>query len=107
MTNYNASMMSIDIFGSLDLNNVIQVKKPNGSIAKKPNGSIAKTLTRHECLTTLFKFHDSSSLIPEAHQQVPLGSVSLVYPNIPEGYKLISGLAKQIAAFSQGHLANQ
>jgi hypothetical protein len=30
-----------------------------------------------------------------------------VYPNIPEGEKLISGLAKQINTFFQGHLADQ
>jgi hypothetical protein len=30
-----------------------------------------------------------------------------VYPNIPEGEKLITGLAKQVAAFSMGHLADQ
>jgi hypothetical protein len=95
-TNYNASMTSIDVFGFLDLSKVIEVKKPGGTVAK--------LLTGRECLTSLFKFQDGSSLIAEAHQQVPLGSVSLVYPNIPEGEKLISGLAKQIAAFSRGHL---
>ena len=31
----------------------------------------------------------------------------MVYPNIPEGEKLITGLAKQIAAFAIGHLSNQ
>jgi hypothetical protein len=31
----------------------------------------------------------------------------LVYPNIPEGEKLISGLAKQIAAFTLNHLGDQ
>ena len=40
------------------------------------------------------------------HQQVPLGSVSLVYPNTPEGEKLIAGLSKQIAAFTLGHLTD-
>jgi len=98
-TNYNASMTSMDVFGFLDLNDVIEVKKPNGTVAK--------LLTGRECLTSLFKFQDASSLIAEAHQQVPLGSVSLVYPNIPEGEKLISGLAKQIAAFARGHLMDQ
>lgn len=97
-TNYNASMTSIDVYGFLDLNDTIQ--------ATKPDGSIIKTLTGRECLTALFKFQDSSPLIAEAHQQVPLGSVSLVYPNIPEGEKLITGLAKQIAAFSTGHLTD-
>jgi hypothetical protein len=98
-TNYNASMTSINVFGFLDLNDVIH--------ATKPNGSIVRTFTGRECLTSLFKFQDSSSLIAEVHQQVPLGSVSLIYPNTPEGEKLITGLAKQIAAFSMGHLSDQ
>ena len=97
-TNYNASMTSIDVFGFLDLNDVIH--------ATKPDGTIIKTFTGRECLTSLFKFQDSSPLIAEAHQQVPLGSVSLIYPNTPEGEKLITGLAKQIAAFSMGHLTD-
>jgi hypothetical protein len=92
-------MASIDVFGFLDLNDVIQ--------AKKPDGSIIRTFTGRECLTTLFKFQDGSSLIAEVHQQIPLGSASLVYPNIPEGEKLITGFAKQIAAFSIGHQLDQ
>jgi hypothetical protein len=92
-------MTSIDVYGFLDLNDRIPVKKPDGSIIK--------SMTGREVLTSLYKFHDNSSLIAEAHQQVPLGSVSLVYPNIPEGEKLISGLAKQVAAFTLGHLADQ
>ena len=98
-TNYNASMTSIDVYGFLDLNDSIQVKKPDGTIIK--------TMTGREVLTSLFKFADNSPLIAEVHQQVPLGSVSLVYPNIPEGEKLITGLAKQVAAFTVGHLADQ
>ena len=98
-TNYNASMTSIDVYGFLDLNDTIEVKKPDGSIIK--------SLTGREVLTSLFKFEDNSPLIAEVHQQVPLGSASLVYPNIPEGEKLITGLAKQVAAFSSGHLADQ
>ena len=66
-------MTSIDVFGFLNLNDV-----------------------GRECLTSLYKFQDSSSLIAEVHQQVPLGSVSLVYRNIPEGEKLITGLSKQM-----------
>jgi hypothetical protein len=54
----------------------------------------------------VYKFQDNSSLIAEAHQQVPLGSASLVYPNTPEGEKLITGLSKQIAAFTLGHLSD-
>jgi hypothetical protein len=92
-------MTSIDVYGFLDLNDTIEVKKPDGSIIR--------TLTGRECLTTFFKFQDSSSLIAEVHQQVPLGSASLVYPNIPEGEKLISGLAKQVAGFTLGHLGDQ
>jgi hypothetical protein len=98
-TNYNASMTSIDVLGFLDLNESIEVKKPDGTVIKE--------LTGRECLTTFFKFQDASSLIAEVHQQVPLGSVSLVYPNIPEGEKLITGLAKQVAAFTSGHFADQ
>ena len=98
-TNYNASMTSIDVLGFLDLNDTIE--------AKKLDGSIIRRFTGRECLTNFFKFQDSSSLIAEVHQQVPLGSVSLVYPNIPEGEKLITGLAKQVAAFAMGHLADQ
>jgi hypothetical protein len=98
-TNYNASMTSLDVFGFLDLNDTVTLKKPDGTIIKE--------LTGRECLTSLFKFKDKSPLIAEAHQQVPLGSVSLVYPNIPEGEKLITGLAKQVAAFATGHLTDQ
>ena len=98
-TNYNASMTSIDVFGFLDLNDSIQ--------ARKPDGTIIRSFTGRECLTSLYKFKDSSPLIAEAHQQVPLGSVSLVYPNTPEGEKLITGLAKQMAAFTKGHLTDQ
>ena len=98
-TNYNASMTSIDVYGFLDLNDTID--------AKRPDGTIIRTFTGRECLTALFKFQDSSSLIAEVHQQVPLGTASLVYPNIPEGEKLISGLAKQVAAFTLGHLGDQ
>lgn len=98
-TNYNASMTSIDVYGFLDLNDLIEVKKPDGSIIK--------SLTGREVLTSFFKFEDNSPLIAEVHQQVPLGSASLVYPNIPEGEKLIIGLAKQVAAFTSGHLGDQ
>ena len=98
-TNYNASMTRIDVLGFLDLNNSIEIKKPDGIIIRE--------LTGMECLTTFFKIQDATSLIAEVHQQVPLGSVSLVYPNIPEGEKLITGLAKQVAAFTLGHFADQ
>ena len=98
-TNYNASMTSIDVFGFLDLNDIIH--------ARKPDGTIIRSFTGRECLTSFYKFQDSSSLIAEVHQQVPLGSASLVYPNIPEGEKLITGLVKQIAAFTTGHLSDQ
>jgi hypothetical protein len=64
-------------------------------------------MSGREVLTSFYRFQDNSSLIAEVHQQVPLGSASLVYPNIPEGEKLISGLAKQAAAFTLGHLADQ
>lgn len=84
-TKYNTSMTSIDVFGFLDLNDTIR--------ASKSNGSILFTMTGWECLTTFLQFHDSSPLIAEVHQQVPLGSVSLVYPNTSEGEKLIIGLA--------------
>ena len=97
-TNYNASMTSIDVYGFLDLNDSIQVRKPDGSIIK--------SMTGREVLTSVYKFQDNSSLIAEAHQQVPLGSASLVYPNTPEGEKLITGLSKQIAAFTLGHLSD-
>jgi hypothetical protein len=98
-TNYNASMTSIDVYGFIDLNDIITLRKKDGSPLR--------TMTGRECLTSFFKFQDSSTLIAEVHQQVPLGSVSLVYPNVPEGEKLISGLAKQPAAFSKGHLTDQ
>jgi hypothetical protein len=91
-------MTSIDVY-ILDLNDVIY--------ARKPDGSIIRLFTGRECLTSFYKFQDSSSLIAEVHQQVPLDSVSLVYPNIPEGEKLITGLAKQIAAFAWGHFSDQ
>ena len=92
-------MTSIDVYGFLDLNDYIH--------ARKPDGSIVRSFTGRECLTSFFKFQDNTSLIAEVHQQVPLGSVSLVYPNIPEGEKLITGLAKQIAAFTTGHFTDQ
>ncbi len=98
-TNYNASMTSAEVYGFLDINDVIH--------ARKPDGSIIRSFTGRECLTTFFKFQDSSSLIAEAHQQEPMGPVSLVYPNTPEGEKLITGLAKQIAAFVDGHFSDQ
>ncbi len=98
-TNYNASMTSTNVHGFLDLNDIIHVCKPNGSVVK--------LLTGRECLTSLFKFKDSSSLIAEVHQQVPLGPVSLVYPNTPEGEKLMTSLAKQLAAFAIGYLGDQ
>jgi hypothetical protein len=97
-TNYNASMTSIDVHGFLDLNDVITIRKPDGMPIK--------TSTGRECLTTLFKFQDNSPLIAEVHQQTPLGPASLVYPNTPEGEKLITGLAKQMAAFTRGHLSD-
>jgi hypothetical protein len=91
-TNYNASMTSIDVYGFLDLNDTIQVRKPDGTVIR--------SMTGREVLTVFYKFQDKSPLIAEVHQQVPLGSVSLVYPNTPEGEKLITGLSKQIAAFT-------
>ena len=60
-----------------------------------------------ECLTSLFKFQDASTLIAEAHQHVPLGSVCLVYLDIHKGEKHINGLVKQIEVFTEGHLGNQ
>ena len=98
-TNYNASMTNIDVYGFLDLNDSISLFKPDGTVLR--------SVTGRECLTSFFKFQDSMALIAEVHQQVPLGPVSLMYPNIPEGEKLITGLAKQIAAFSIGHLTDQ
>ena len=98
-TNYNASMTSIDVYGFLDLNDTIQVRKPDGTVVR--------SMTGREVLTVFYKFQDKSPLIAEVHQQVPLGLVSLVYPNTPEGEKLITGLSKQIAAFTMGHFADQ
>jgi hypothetical protein len=98
-TNYNASMTSIDVHGFLDLNDII--------FARKPNGTAIRTFTGRECLVNFFKFQDSSSLIAEVHQHVPLGPASLIYPNTPEGEKLITSLAKQPAAFAIGHLGDQ
>ena len=97
-TNYNAGMTSIDVFGFLDLNDTNQ--------ASKPNGTTLFTMTGRECLTTYLRFQDSSSFITKVHQQVPLGSISLVYPNTPEGKKLITGIAKNITAFTTGHLGD-
>jgi hypothetical protein len=98
-TNYNASMTSIDVYCFLDLNDSISLFKPDGTVLQ--------SFTGRECLTSFLKFQDSTTLIAEVHQQVPLGPVSLVYPNIPEGEKLIMGLAKQIAAFLISHLTDQ
>lgn len=92
-------MTSMEMFGLLDLNNTIPFQKPLGEALG--------CLTGHECLTTLYTLQDSSPLIAEGHQQVPHGPASLVYPNIPEGEKLVSSLAKQIAAFTSGHLGDR
>jgi hypothetical protein len=89
----------MEVYGFLDLNDTIH--------ARKPDGTIIRSFTGRECLTTFFKFQDSTSLIAEAHQREPLGPVSLVYPNTPEGEKLITGLAKHISAFVNGHWSDQ
>ena len=46
-------------------------------------------------------------MIAKVHQQVPLGPALLVYPNTPEGKKLMTNLAKQVAAFAIGYLGDQ
>lgn len=55
---------------------------------------------------TLATIADSSTSPQHTHGQCCIKLCLLVYPNILEGKKLITGMAKQIAAFTLGHLGD-
>eukprot|EP00956_Cyclotella_meneghiniana_P018347 scaffold30523_cov37-Cyclotella_meneghiniana.AAC.4 len=89
--NYNASLTASDVDGFKNLNEKIEILKGDEVLA---------TLTGRECLLSLYKMDNQSTLFAEVHQSFGSSCAQLVYPNCLEAEASVNAMMKHAAGYT-------